>query len=104
MNDHHVRNRILSLADLAAQQAPQLYHLLGRIGEQRRRRRQAMHFAQRAGWFGAGVVVGTGLATLFTPNSGPEMRRRLSSRAQRVREYVAPKGNGAAAGDAREAL
>jgi len=32
------------------------------------------------------------------------MRRRLSSQAQRVREYVSPKGNGAAAGDAREGL
>jgi len=103
MNDHHVRNRIVSLADLAAQ-APQLYQLLSRIGLQRRRRRQVVRVAQRAGWFSAGVVVGTGLATLLTPSSGRETRQRLSAQARRVREYVAPKGNGAAAGEARDAV
>lgn len=104
MNEHHVRNRIVSLAELAATQAPQLYALLGGIGRQRRQRRQAVRVAQSAGWFGAGVVVGTGLAALLTPNSGPEMRQRLFSRAQRVRDYVAPRGNGAATGEAREGL
>lgn len=94
MNNHPVRNRILSLADLAAQ-APIVFQLLKRVGLQRRRARAA-RVAQRAGWFGAGIAVGTGLATLLTPNSGPEMRRRLSSRARRVREYVAPKNNDAA--------
>lgn len=103
MNDHPVRNRIVSLADLAAQ-APQLYQLLSRVGLQRRRRRQAVRVAQRAGWFSAGVVVGTGLATLLTPNSGRETRQRLSSQARRVREYVAPKGNGAAVGEARDGV
>jgi hypothetical protein len=89
MNNHPVRNRIVSLADLAVAQAPQVYQLLNRVGIQRRRTRAAL-VAQRAGWFGAGIAVGTGLATLLTPTTGPEMRRRLSSRARRVREYVAP--------------
>ena len=104
MNDHRVRNRISSLADLAAAQGPQLYQLLNRIGGMRRRRRAA-RIAQGAGWFGAGIAVGTGLAALLTPESGPEMRRRLSSRARRMREYVAsraPRGNGAAPGEAQE--
>jgi hypothetical protein len=95
MTNHIVRDRIVSLADLAVSQAPQMYQLLNRVGLQRRRTR-AIRVAQRAGWFGAGIAVGTSLATLLMPNSGPEMRRRLSTRARRVREYVAPKTNGGA--------
>ena len=94
MNNDPVRNRIGSLADLAAQ-APNLYQLMNRVGAQRRRRRAAS-VAERAGWLGAGLALGAGVATLLTPNTGAEMRRRLSARAQRVREYVAPKSNGAA--------
>jgi len=87
MNSHPVRNRIVSLADLAAQ-APAVYQLLDRVGLQRRRRRAA-RMAQRAGWFGAGIALGTGLATLLTPSTGPELRRRL-------REYARTVGNGSA--------
>lgn len=94
MNTHTVRNRIGSLADLAAQ-APNLYQLVSRVSAQRRRQR-ASRVAQRAGWLGAGLALGAGLTTLLTPSTGPEMRRRLSARAQRVREYVASKSNGAA--------
>ena len=94
MNDHRIRNRIVSLADLAVQ-APQLVQLLGRVSGQRRKQRAA-RVARHAGWFGAGVALGTGLTTLLTPNTGQEMRKRLSSRAQQVRDYVAPKSNGAA--------
>lgn len=94
MNTHHVRSRIGSLADLAAQ-APNLYTLVSRVSAQRRQQR-AGRVAQRAGWLGAGVALGAGLTTLLTPSTGAEMRRRLSARAQRVREYVAPKSNGAA--------
>ena len=100
MNDHRIRNRFVTLADLAAQ-APQMYQLLNRVGLQRRRTR-AVRAAQSAGWFGAGVALGTGIATLLTPNSGPEMRRRLSKRAQRVRDYVAPQGERRRAEKARE--
>jgi hypothetical protein len=97
MNHHLVRDRIGSLADLAAQ-APQLRQLMGRIGAQSRRRRAA-RVAQRAGWLGAGLALGAGLTTLLTPRTGAEMRRRLSARARRVREYVAPKHAGAAQRD-----
>jgi hypothetical protein len=88
MKDRSTRNRIVSLADLAAQ-APSVYRLLDQVGRVRRRRR-ATRVARSAGWFGAGVAVGGGLATLLAPNNGREMRRRLSSRARRVREYLAP--------------
>jgi hypothetical protein len=99
MNRDLVRTRIGSFADLAAQ-APQLYQLVSRVGAQRRRRRTA-RVLQRAGWLGAGVALGAGLTTLLTPTSGAEMRHRLSARAQRVRNYVAPRhdGSGAARAD-----
>jgi hypothetical protein len=97
MNDHGIRNRFASLADLAVQ-APQLYQALSRVGVHRRRQRAA-RAARQAGWFGAGIAVGTGLTTLLTPSTGPEMRRRLSARAQQVRDYVAPKSNDAAPKD-----
>lgn len=98
MNTHHTRNRIVSLADLATR-APDVYNLLGRMNTYRRRRR-AVGMAQRAGWFAAGIAVGSGLTTLLAPNSGAEMRRRVSAGAHRVREYVAPKGNGEARAEA----
>ena len=91
MNDHRARSRIVSLADLAAQ-APSVYQLLNRSGVLRRHRRARA--VQRAGWFGAGVALGSGIATLLTPRTGPEMRRRLSDGARRAREYVAPKRDG----------
>jgi hypothetical protein len=95
MNRHFVRNRIGSVADLAVQ-APQLYQLATRLASQRRRRRSAI-MLRRAGWLGAGLALGAGLTTLLTPSSGAEMRHRLSARAQRVRNYVAPKHNGSGA-------
>lgn len=88
MNELHGRNRFAALADLAAQ-APHMVQLLNRVG-QRRRRARAARVAQSAGWFGAGIALGTGLAALLTPKSGPELRRRLSTQARRVRNYVAP--------------
>jgi hypothetical protein len=94
MNQHPVLDRIGSLADLAAQ-APRLHQLISRSGAQRRRRREA-HVARRAGWLGVGLALGAGLTTLLTPRTGAEMRQQLSARARRVRDYVAPKGNGAA--------
>ena len=95
MNHDQARRRIMSFADLATAQAPNLYHLLSRVGALRRRRRAA-RIAQNAGWFGAGVVVGTGVATLLMPSSGAEMRRRVSTGARRMRQYVTSKSNGAA--------
>lgn len=39
--------------------------------------------------FIAGSVLGAGLALLFAPRTGPEMRRELADRAQRLRERAA---------------
>jgi hypothetical protein len=87
-NPTNWRNTIMTIADLASR-APSAYDLLNRIGLERRRSR-AMRAASRAGWIGVGMAVGSGLALLFTPRSGPEVRERLSEQAKRARDYVAP--------------
>jgi hypothetical protein len=89
MTDHSIRNRIGTLAGLAATQAPHVYDLLHRVGLQRRRNRAA-NVARSAGWFGAGVAVGAGLTSLLSNGGGQQLRERLSTQARRVRDYVAP--------------
>ena len=44
--------------------------------------------------FGAGVLVGAGLALLFAPASGSEVREQLGSRLEDVRDRVAQAGQG----------
>jgi hypothetical protein len=92
------RNTMMTIADLAsrapsiadlASRAPSAYDLLYRLGLERRRSR-AMRAASRAGWIGVGMALGSGLAMLFTPRSGPEVRERLGEQAKRARDYVAP--------------
>jgi len=82
------RNTMMTIADLASR-APSAYDLLYRMGLERRRSR-AMRAASRAGWIGVGMAVGSGLAMLFSPRSGPEVRERLGEQAKRARDYVAP--------------
>ena len=82
------RNTMMSIADLATR-APSAYDLLNRIGLERRRSR-ARRAASCAGWLGVGMAVGSGLAMLLTPRSGPEVRERLGEQAKRARDYVAP--------------
>lgn len=81
------RDWIGSLTSLAAQ-APDFYKLANAVGQYRRRRR-AERIIHRAGWIGAGALVGVGLAALLTPKTGPEIRRKISDQAGRVRDYVA---------------
>ena len=94
MSNQIVRNSIGSLAELATQ-APQIYKMLSHVSGQRRRQR-TVRIAQHAAWLGAGLVLGAGLTTLFSPTTGAEVRRRLSDQAKRVRGYIAPAINGAA--------
>lgn len=95
MANHTVRKSIRTLTDLA-NQAPHLYKMVNHIGEERRRRRRASSTARHAGLVGAGLMLGAGLAALFTPVTGAQTRRRISDQAMRFRDYVAPKSNGAA--------
>lgn len=99
MSNPIVRNSIRSLADFASQ-APHLYTMVNRLGEQRRRQR-AGDAARQAGFLAAGLVLGAGLTTLLTPRTGAEVRRRVSDQFTRVREYIAPRKNGAARRTAR---
>ena len=92
---------MMTIADLASR-APSTYDLLQRIGLERRRSR-AMRAASRAGWLGLGMALGSGLAMLFTPRSGPEVRERLGEQAKRAREYVAPGEEGGGQSRARSA-
>lgn len=96
MANQILRNTIGSLAELASQ-APHLYGMLNQVGSLRRRQRAA-RAARAAGWLGAGLVVGAGAALLLAPKSGPWMRNRLAAEALRLRDYVAPRKNGAADG------
>ena len=82
----------MTLANIAAH-APAWYELLHRVGLESRRS-LALRSAQRAGWFGLGLVAGGGLALLLTPRTGPELRERLGEQAKRAREYVAPGDDG----------
>jgi hypothetical protein len=70
-----------------ASEAPGAYALIHQVRHLRRRARMARAL-QRAGWFGAGVAAGGGLALLLSPRTGPEMRERLSERVRRARDYV----------------
>jgi hypothetical protein len=86
------RNTMMTIANLAADlanRAPSPYELLQRIGLERRRSR-TRRVAARAGWIGVGMAFGSGLAMLFTPRSGREVREQLGERAKRARDYVAP--------------
>ena len=87
VTERNWRNTMITIADLASR-APSAYDLLYRIGLERRRTR-AVRAASCAGWLGLGMALGGGLAMLFTPRSGPEVRERLGVQARRARDYVA---------------
>jgi len=53
--------------------------------------------------FGAGMLVGAGLALLFAPTSGAEVREQLGSKLEEVRERVTPLAAESAKGSSRAA-
>lgn len=93
---------MMTIADLASR-APSTYDLLHRIGLERRRSR-ALRAASCVGWLGLGMAVGGGLAMLFSPRSGPEVRERLGEQAKRARDYVAPSDDSASEPHARSSM
>ncbi|MEZ4334780.1 MAG: YtxH domain-containing protein [Myxococcota bacterium] len=83
--NHTLSTGLSNLATLL----PATNELLHRVGLQRRRSR-ARRTARAAGLFGAGALVGTGIAMLLTPKSGRQVRREIGERARSVKEYVRP--------------
>jgi YtxH-like protein len=51
--------------------------------------RASNQFLPDLAFFGAGILVGAGLALLFAPSSGRELREDLGERAHELRERVA---------------
>lgn len=99
------RNTIMTLANLASQaasRAPSAVELLNRIGLERRRTR-ARRVASRAGWLGVGMAMGGGLAMLFAPRNGQEVRESITESAKRARNYVAPTDGAPSQGESSDA-
>ena len=90
----------------AATQAPQLYERLSRIGLQRRQRRQAVARRPERGLGSARASCwGTGLAALPHAQQRPGDAADVCSPGHSgSRDYVAPKGNGAAVGESPRAM
>ena len=88
-----LRHSINALGDLAAR-VPQLHTIVNSVADQRRRR-QTNRLAREAGWFGAGLALGAGLTTLWTPTTGAEVRKRVSDQVMRIRNSIASKRSGA---------
>jgi hypothetical protein len=93
MNTDGMRKNALNTLATVAAAAPTGYELLRWVGLERRRS-MAARAAMNAGWFGAGLAIGGGLALLLTPHNGPEMRRKLSRQARRAQKYVTEVTNG----------
>lgn len=71
---------------------PSTDEILRAIGLQRRS--PANDVLSSVAVFGAGVLVGAGLALLFAPAAGSEVREQLGSRLEEVRDRVAHVGQG----------
>lgn len=74
-----------NLAETLAENLPTRDDLVNAIGLASRRSTTS-DFASVIGVFGAGLLIGAGLALLFAPKSGEEMRRDLSDRMSSLRE------------------
>jgi YtxH-like protein len=63
------------------------------------RRDTASELVPSLALFGAGLLVGAGLALLFAPSSGRELREEIGERAADLRDKVAGADEEAAGGD-----
>lgn len=59
--------------------------LLARLPAAQPQRRTGEELLTAVGVFGAGIVVGAGLALLFAPKRGRELRRELGEKVERAR-------------------
>ena len=76
----------MKLSDLS-NQIPTALTLAERIGLHHRQTLRRRRMTQ-AGLFGAGLAIGSGLAVLLAPRSGPETRRRIRERVEEAKDYV----------------
>ncbi len=74
-----------SLADALTDSLPTRDDVIKAIGLATRRS-APVELASVIGVFGAGLLVGAGLALLFAPTTGEQMRRDLGTRLTSVRE------------------
>jgi gas vesicle protein len=75
-----VGDRLKSLKGDAGEALERVQRELGRREARRRRERRSSALL--------GLAVGAGLAALLTPESGPEVRRRIADRLRRAEEKV----------------
>jgi gas vesicle protein len=75
-----VGDRLKSLKGDAGDALERVQRELGRREASRRRERRSSALL--------GLAVGAGLAALFTPESGPDIRRRIADRLRRTEEEV----------------
>jgi hypothetical protein len=72
-----------------ASSLPSAEEIIRAIGLQAQRNSHASDMVPSVALFGAGLLVGAGLALLFAPSSGRELREELSERAADLRERAA---------------
>jgi hypothetical protein len=74
-------------------QLPAAFSIAERVGLHRQRTLRRRRI-ERAGLFGVGLAIGSGLAVLLAPRSGSETRRLLRARMEDAREYVTSEAAG----------
>jgi YtxH-like protein len=80
----------MEISDHFARHIPSTDEILRSIGLQVR---QSRSVAPSVALFGAGLLVGAGLALLFTPSNGRELREEIGGRAASLRERVGASAN-----------
>ena len=71
-----------------ARHLPSTEDLIHALGLQTRRR-NGSDIVSSVALFGAGLLVGAGLALLFAPSSGRELREEIGERAAALRDHAA---------------
>jgi hypothetical protein len=75
-----------NIADTIAESLPTREDVIKAIGLANRQQSTLGDMASSLTIFGAGLLVGAGLALLFAPESGEKLRRDLTDRFNRLRE------------------
>jgi gas vesicle protein len=87
MSTNTVKKKLMWLADMAGDE------VLDAVGLQRRRSAMSVMLPV-VGVFGIGMVVGGGLALLFAPKTGTDMRKDIASKANQIKDRIASQATG----------